>query len=106
MCGIFGYVTDKEEALGPILIAAAERLTYRGYDSVGAATLNNGKIDLRKDVGKVDAVAAKYHIAEMRGNARDHPAALGDLRRTVTGKLSTTPGFQTGTWSGHTTATW
>ncbi len=67
MCGIFGYVTKKEEALGPILIAAAERLTYRGYDSVGAATLNNGKIDLRKDVGKVDAVAVKYNIAEMRG---------------------------------------
>jgi len=67
MCGIFGYVTNKEESLGPILISAAERLTYRGYDSVGAATLNNGKIDLRKDVGKVDSVAAKYNIAEMRG---------------------------------------
>ncbi|WKZ52485.1 MAG: glutamine--fructose-6-phosphate transaminase (isomerizing) [Anaerolineales bacterium] len=68
MCGIFGYVTNKETALGPILIAAAERLTYRGYDSVGAATLNNGKIDLRKDVGKVDSVAAKYNIGEMRGS--------------------------------------
>ena len=68
MCGIFGYITNKEEALGPILIEAAERLTYRGYDSVGAATLNNGKIDLRKDVGKVDAVAAKYNITEMRGS--------------------------------------
>jgi glutamine---fructose-6-phosphate transaminase (isomerizing) len=67
MCGIFGYVTNKEEALGPILIEAAERLTYRGYDSVGAATINNGTIDLRKDTGKVDAVAAKYNIAEMRG---------------------------------------
>jgi glucosamine--fructose-6-phosphate aminotransferase (isomerizing) len=67
MCGIFGYVTDKETELGPILIAAAERLTYRGYDSVGAATINNGKIDLRKDTGKVDSVAAKYNIAEMRG---------------------------------------
>jgi glucosamine--fructose-6-phosphate aminotransferase (isomerizing) len=68
MCGIFGYITNKEEALGPILIEAAERLTYRGYDSVGAATLNNGKIDLRKDVGKVNAVAAKYNINEMRGS--------------------------------------
>jgi glucosamine--fructose-6-phosphate aminotransferase (isomerizing) len=68
MCGIFGYVTNKEEALGTILIEAAERLTYRGYDSVGAATLKNGKIDLRKDVGKVDTVAAKYNIAEMRGS--------------------------------------
>jgi glucosamine--fructose-6-phosphate aminotransferase (isomerizing) len=68
MCGIFGYVTSKEENLGPILIEAAKRLTYRGYDSVGAATLNNGKIDLRKDVGKVEEVAAKYNFAEMRGS--------------------------------------
>src|SRR5512142_446760 len=67
MCGIFGYVTNKEEKLGPILIEAAQRLTYRGYDSVGAATLNNGTIDLRKDVGKVEAVAARYDFAGMRG---------------------------------------
>ena len=67
MCGIFGYVTNKDEELGPILIAAAERLTYRGYDSVGAATLSDGQIDLRKDVGKVDAVAETYNFAEMRG---------------------------------------
>jgi glucosamine--fructose-6-phosphate aminotransferase (isomerizing) len=68
MCGIFGYVTNKQEILGPILIEAAERLTYRGYDSVGAATLSNGKIDLRKDVGKVDVVAEKYNFAEMTGS--------------------------------------
>ena len=35
MCGVFGYVTDRDEALGPILVEAAQRLTYRGYDSVG-----------------------------------------------------------------------
>src|SRR5512142_1828789 len=67
MCGIFGYVANKEELLGPTLIEAAQRLTYRGYDSVGAATLCNGRIDLRKDVGKVEAVAEKYHFADMRG---------------------------------------
>lgn len=67
MCGIFGYVTSKDEELGPILIEAAKRLTYRGYDSVGAATLNNGRIDLRKDVGKVETVSQKYNFAEMRG---------------------------------------
>ena len=67
MCGIFGYVTNKDEELGPILIEAAKRLTYRGYDSVGAATLNNGKIDLRKDVGKVETVSEKYNFAGMRG---------------------------------------
>ncbi len=68
MCGIFGIVTGQDQALGPILIEAAQRLTYRGYDSVGAATLCDGKIDLRKDVGKVDVVAAKYNFGEMRGS--------------------------------------
>ena len=67
MCGIFGYVSNKDEELGPILIDAAKRLTYRGYDSVGAATLNNGKIDLRKDVGKVETVSKKYNFSDMRG---------------------------------------
>jgi glucosamine--fructose-6-phosphate aminotransferase (isomerizing) len=67
MCGIFGIVTKNEQALGPILIEAARRLTYRGYDSVGAATISGSKIDLRKDVGRVDEVAAKYNIAEMTG---------------------------------------
>jgi len=68
MCGIFGIVTDKEQALGPILIEAARRLTYRGYDSVGAATISGARIDLRKDVGRVDEVAAKYNLAEMSGS--------------------------------------
>jgi glucosamine--fructose-6-phosphate aminotransferase (isomerizing) len=68
MCGIFGIVTDKEQTLGPTLIEAARRLTYRGYDSVGAATLNGRKIDLRKDTGRVDEVAAKYDFAGMTGS--------------------------------------
>jgi glucosamine--fructose-6-phosphate aminotransferase (isomerizing) len=68
MCGIFGIVTNKEQALGPILIEAARRLTYRGYDSVGAATLNGKQIDLRKDTGRVDDVAVRYNIAEMTGS--------------------------------------
>ncbi|MBT3260341.1 MAG: glutamine--fructose-6-phosphate transaminase (isomerizing), partial [Deltaproteobacteria bacterium] len=67
MCGIFGIVKEKEENLGEILISAAERLTYRGYDSVGMATISGDKIDLRKDEGKVDTVAEKYNIAEMSG---------------------------------------
>jgi glutamine---fructose-6-phosphate transaminase (isomerizing) len=68
MCGIFGIVTDKEQPLGSILTEAAQRLTYRGYDSVGAATINGGKIDLRKDAGRVQEVAAKYNFAEMTGS--------------------------------------
>jgi glucosamine--fructose-6-phosphate aminotransferase (isomerizing) len=68
MCGIFGIVTHDEQLLGPLLIEAARRLTYRGYDSVGAATLQGSKIDLRKDTGRVDQVAEKYRLGEMRGS--------------------------------------
>lgn len=67
MCGIFGIVTEKEQTLGPILIEAARRLTYRGYDSVGAATISGDRIDLRKDTGRVDSVAKKYNFFEMTG---------------------------------------
>jgi glucosamine--fructose-6-phosphate aminotransferase (isomerizing) len=67
MCGIFGIVTKNEEALGPILIDAAKRLTYRGYDSVGAATISGDVIDLRKDAGKVETVAETYNFAKMTG---------------------------------------
>src|SRR5512136_3170906 len=68
MCGIFGIVTSKEQTLGPILIDAARRLTYRGYDSVGAATISGEKIDLRKDTGRVDEVAQRYDFAGMTGS--------------------------------------
>ncbi|HPH98453.1 MAG TPA: glutamine--fructose-6-phosphate transaminase (isomerizing) [Anaerolineaceae bacterium] len=68
MCGIFGIVTAQEQNLGPILIEAARRLTYRGYDSVGAATISGAKIDLRKDTGRVDDVAARHGLAEMSGS--------------------------------------
>ena len=69
MCGIFGIVTREVTELGPILVGAGERLSYRGYDTVGAATLpREGEIDLRKDAGRVQEVAEKYNFAEMTGD--------------------------------------
>jgi len=68
MCGIFGIVTEREQPLGEILVEAGRRLSYRGYDSVGCATLqDDGAVDLRKDVGKVDQVAARLKLSEMVG---------------------------------------
>lgn len=68
MCGIFGIVTETERPLGALLTEAGRRLSYRGYDSVGAATIRaDGVIDLRKDVGKVDAVAERHRFDEMTG---------------------------------------
>ena len=100
MCGIFGYVTNKETELGPILIAAAERLTYRGYDSVGAATINDGKIDLRKDTGKVDSVAANITSQKCAGSAASHNYVgqpLVNLRKLILNHIW----IQTVTWSAH-----
>ena len=69
MCGIFGIITNNEQLLGPLLVNAAKRLSYRGYDSVGCATITRGgKIDLRKDVGKVDDVSPRLKFEEMYGS--------------------------------------
>ena len=68
MCGIFGIVTSKDETLGPLLVEAGKRLSYRGYDSVGCATLtSDGQVDLRKDVGRIEDVARRLAFHEMRG---------------------------------------
>lgn len=68
MCGIFGIVTDQETNLGSLLIEAGRRLSYRGYDSVGCATIDStGLVDLRKDVGKIDDVSGRLLFNEMTG---------------------------------------
>jgi glucosamine--fructose-6-phosphate aminotransferase (isomerizing) len=68
MCGIFGIVKKREQTLGPLLTDAGRRLSYRGYDSVGCATIRaDGSIDLRKDAGKVNEVAERLGFGEMAG---------------------------------------
>ncbi len=68
MCGIFGIITQDEQVLGSILTDAATRLSYRGYDSVGCATITKmGHIDLRKDAGKVADVSPRLNFKEMVG---------------------------------------
>jgi glucosamine--fructose-6-phosphate aminotransferase (isomerizing) len=68
MCGIFGIVSKQDKLLGPTLIDAGLRLSYRGYDSVGIATITeSGIIDLRKDAGKVSTVAEKFNFKDMMG---------------------------------------
>jgi len=51
MCGIIGIIG--REAAAPQLIDALKRLEYRGYDSAGVATLENGKLTRRRAEGKL-----------------------------------------------------
>jgi glucosamine--fructose-6-phosphate aminotransferase (isomerizing) len=51
MCGIVGILGDHEVA--PQLVEALKRLEYRGYDSAGIATVNAGRLDRRRAVGKL-----------------------------------------------------
>ena len=55
MCGIVGYLGPKPVV--PVLIEGLKRLEYRGYDSAGVATLNNGHIDRRRSPGKLSQLA-------------------------------------------------
>src|SRR5438552_13794540 len=51
MCGIIGYIGDKQVL--PILIDGLRRLEYRGYDSAGVAVVRDGTIELRRSAGKL-----------------------------------------------------
>ena len=51
MCGIVGVLGDHE--VSPLILDALKRLEYRGYDSAGIATVNRGKLDRRRAVGKL-----------------------------------------------------
>ncbi len=73
MCGIVGVLGNHEVA--PLLVESLKRLEYRGYDSAGIATVNHGKLDRRRAVGKLvnlsdllvhDPLAGKAGIGHTR----------------------------------------
>jgi len=67
MCGIFGCILKNGNA-APVIHAALKRLEYRGYDSVGEATLYNGKLYIKKDQGKIDEVHKIHNLDDLPGN--------------------------------------
>ncbi|TDT74969.1 glutamine--fructose-6-phosphate transaminase [Litoreibacter halocynthiae] len=83
MCGIVGVLGTHEVA--PIIVEALKRLEYRGYDSAGIATVNNGELDRRRAVGKLvnlsdllvhDPLAGKSGIGHTRWATHGAPSVM------------------------------
>ncbi len=79
MCGIVGYVGPAEAA--PILLDGLRRLEYRGYDSAGLALGNNGSLEIRKAVGRIQNLAAVRLRPSRPRHPRHQPHPLGHPRR-------------------------
>jgi len=66
MCGIVG-ILSKDKDVAPLLVDGLKRLEYRGYDSAGIATLQNGKLDRRRAEGKLVNLAEKLQKEPLGG---------------------------------------
>lgn len=65
MCGIAGIVAATN--VTQRLIRSMVALEYRGYDSCGVAVQNNGSLEVRKNVGRVEAVNTRERLSDMQG---------------------------------------
>ncbi len=64
MCGIVGYIGDKEAL--PVLIDGLKHLEYRGYDSAGVAILGED-LKIVKTRGRIKDLEAKLKNSNLKG---------------------------------------
>jgi len=83
MCGIIGYIGDKNAV--PILIEGLKKLEYRGYDSCGICVVKNGKLVILKERGKISKLEEKKELRNMKGNI-----GIGHTRWATHGQPSKT----------------
>lgn len=79
MCGIIGILGEKDVA--PLLVDGLKRLEYRGYDSAGVATVQDGSIDRRRAQGKLVNLADKLGKSPLKGRT-----GIGHTRWATHGK--------------------
>ena len=65
MCGIVGYIGDREAAT--ICFSGLRRLEYRGYDSAGIVVVREGVFDVRKVVGNLNNMEALLEREPLAG---------------------------------------
>ncbi|MFJ5488985.1 glutamine--fructose-6-phosphate aminotransferase, partial [Hansschlegelia beijingensis] len=67
MCGIVGILA--RDTVAPQLVEGLKRLEYRGYDSAGVATLDNGRIIRRRAEGKLRNLEAALAASPLAGRS-------------------------------------
>ncbi len=65
MCGIVGYIGEQQAS--PIILDGLRRLEYRGYDSAGICTLEDGVAQIRRAQGKLLNLENLLHDNPSRG---------------------------------------
>ena len=65
MCGIIGYIGERKAC--HVIVDGLKRLEYRGYDSVGVVTEEDGKLHIKKGAGKIDELKEKLNLLGMPG---------------------------------------
>ncbi|HVR61108.1 MAG TPA: glutamine--fructose-6-phosphate transaminase (isomerizing) [Polyangia bacterium] len=65
MCGIVGYVGEREAA--PILMGGLRHLEYRGYDSAGLAVANGGPAEVVRARGKLANLQSRLASSGLHG---------------------------------------
>ena len=83
MCGIIGYIGEREAP--QILLEGLKRLEYRGYDSAGVAVIDDGKIKIKRNEGKLDQLERSLRKEPLRGKV-----GIGHTRWATHGKPSET----------------
>ena len=82
MCGIVGITSTKQ--VSSTIINSLKKLEYRGYDSAGIATLNDGFINEVKCEGRVDSLEKNVSKINLLGNV-----GIGHVRWATHGIPST-----------------
>ena len=83
MCGIIGYVGEREAS--PIIIEGLKRLEYRGYDSAGIAVRDDEKIRIKRNEGKLEKLEKLLKDTPLQGTV-----GIGHTRWATHGKPSET----------------